>query len=514
MKLPLMAASGQPAAAAKGVATSTGAPLGAQGGTPAGSGASFGAQLRAALGGRPAGPGAEPLADAPANSAGDPGVPMGAAGDAAAPDNVAQAPVNAAVPADPAAMQFWAATLQQVGSVSAAAVQANPVSAGVDGARQVQAMAGDGAVSAAPSGAQPMGELPFGAQPTSATAATAAADVAVADGSGAAVPAAMGADVDVAAPAVPAGVPVVVQDSGNSAGKPAPMAQSQMAASNPTPGSPAAGEPQDDPVQDGLVQDGGKAKPGTTVTGPATAPAAPATAAVLPGSAVPGAAIPGAADTPLTPAAQEPGTAKQASTAAVVDGLGAAPQAAPNDPAGLPREASAAVVGAPANPGNLALPAAPVPVQAPLVSAAPAAPGAAPLAEQLARPLFTLAGAPLGEHVMTVNVVPEGLGPVTVRAHLAADGIRIELVSATDAGRDSLRTMLSDLKRDLAAGGMASTVSLGAGTGGQEPGPGQQRGHAGPAHPWAAGRGEPPAPAEQRNAPAPAGANRSLDITV
>lgn len=153
------------------------------------------------------------------------------------------------------------------------------------------------------------------------------------------------------------------------------------------------------------------------------------------------------------------------------------------------------------------------------MSAPAAAAGAAvvapPLAEQLARPLFSLAGAPLGEHVMTVNVVPEGLGPVTVRAHLAADGIRIELVSATDAGRDSLRTLLPDLKRDLAAGGLASSLSLGTGSGAPEQGAGQQRSHTGPAHPLAvAGRGEPPAQAERHNAPPPAAINSSLDITV
>ena len=62
---------------------------------------------------------------------------------------------------------------------------------------------------------------------------------------------------------------------------------------------------------------------------------------------------------------------------------------------------------------------------------------------------------------MTINVVPDSLGPVTVRAHLSADGVRIELMTAGDAGRDGLRSILGDLRRDLAAGGMPSSLSVG-----------------------------------------------------
>ncbi|UIK88534.1 flagellar hook-length control protein FliK [Arthrobacter polaris] len=117
----------------------------------------------------------------------------------------------------------------------------------------------------------------------------------------------------------------------------------------------------------------------------------------------------------------------------------------------------------------------PAPVQLPALASVPPAAAPAPvhapvLAQQLARPLFTLVGAPLGEHVMKISVVPDSLGPVTVRAQLSAEGIHIELFSASDAGREGLRHILADLRRDLAAGGMASSVSLGSGNTAQDHG--------------------------------------------
>lgn len=109
----------------------------------------------------------------------------------------------------------------------------------------------------------------------------------------------------------------------------------------------------------------------------------------------------------------------------------------------------------------------PVPTAVPAVQ--PSAPAGTPmLNEQLARPLFSLTSAPLGEHVMTIDVNPESLGPVTVRAHLATDGIRIELMSPSDAGREGLRTILMDLRRDLAAGGMPASLSVASGNGAQD----------------------------------------------
>jgi len=89
-----------------------------------------------------------------------------------------------------------------------------------------------------------------------------------------------------------------------------------------------------------------------------------------------------------------------------------------------------------------------------------------PLAGQLARPLFQLAAGHAGTHVMTVQLAPDSLGPVTLRAHLGADGVRIELLAATDAGRDGLRGILPELRRELAAQGVASSLDLSGSSGG------------------------------------------------
>jgi len=161
-----------------------------------------------------------------------------------------------------------------------------------------------------------------------------------------------------------------------------------------------------------------------------------------------------------------------------------------------------------------------VPVPALLGTAAPAAAHAAlpappPLVEQLARPLFTLATAPLGEHVMKIDVVPDALGPVTVRAHLGVDGIRIELMSASDSGREGLRAILADLRRDLAAGGMQSSLTLGGGNASSHQGNGQpgQSGRQASGTPWAAPAPETGTPHRSKAAALSADDN-SLDITV
>ena len=91
--------------------------------------------------------------------------------------------------------------------------------------------------------------------------------------------------------------------------------------------------------------------------------------------------------------------------------------------------------------------------------------GQASLAEQVRGPVLALRTAAPGEHVLTLKVTPENLGPVQVRAHIGAEGIRIELVGATDAAREGLRNLLTDLRRDLAGTGMNASLSLGADSG-------------------------------------------------
>ncbi|MGG1909129.1 hypothetical protein AB1285_18715 [Microbacterium sp. NRRL B-14842] len=65
-------------------------------------------------------------------------------------------------------------------------------------------------------------------------------------------------------------------------------------------------------------------------------------------------------------------------------------------------------------------------------------------------PWCPLAQAPDGDHRITLTVSPENLGPVTVRALIAGSTIRIELHAPGELGRDALRAILGDLRRDLA----------------------------------------------------------------
>lgn len=113
-------------------------------------------------------------------------------------------------------------------------------------------------------------------------------------------------------------------------------------------------------------------------------------------------------------------------------------------------------------------------------ASAPAVAATAPspaFTEQLTGGLARLRLAPTGEHVLTVHVTPEDLGPVRVQAHISADGVRIELLGATDASREALRSVLGDLRRDLAATGLDADLRLAADGSGS--GPGAQAGDAG-----------------------------------
>ncbi|GAB3136725.1 flagellar hook-length control protein FliK [Marisediminicola antarctica] len=121
-----------------------------------------------------------------------------------------------------------------------------------------------------------------------------------------------------------------------------------------------------------------------------------------------------------------------------------------------PPAASATVAAAPAVP--LVNPAA-SPAASPAVSPG-AQPTPAPLAAQVAAPLFTLAAAGRGEHLLTISVTPDSLGPVTVRAHVTGEGVRVELFAPSDLGRDALRAILPELRRDLAGAGLGGTLDL------------------------------------------------------
>ena len=83
------------------------------------------------------------------------------------------------------------------------------------------------------------------------------------------------------------------------------------------------------------------------------------------------------------------------------------------------------------------------------------------LAEQLGARLTTLKTMPAGEHVMTLRVDPESIGPVRVVAHIGVGGVRIELVGVTEQAREALRSALPELRRDLAAAGLPAELDLG-----------------------------------------------------
>lgn len=118
----------------------------------------------------------------------------------------------------------------------------------------------------------------------------------------------------------------------------------------------------------------------------------------------------------------------------------------------------------PANPPSTASAAPAAPVDARSVTASmQAAPAPTPrphLLPQLSTPVLALARAADGEHSVTLTVSPETLGPVTVRARIGAGGIRLELHAATDAGREALRAILTDLRRDLAVAAPGSSLSV------------------------------------------------------
>ncbi len=96
--------------------------------------------------------------------------------------------------------------------------------------------------------------------------------------------------------------------------------------------------------------------------------------------------------------------------------------------------------------------AAPLPTVTPVSSTDAATTANRAVAAQVAPVVLSIAQRPMGTHQLTMTVNPDSLGPVTVRAHISASGdVQVELSGATDAGRDALRTMLVELRRDLAA---------------------------------------------------------------
>lgn len=191
------------------------------------------------------------------------------------------------------------------------------------------------------------------------------------------------------------------------------------------------------------------AAPTTSATGaaapaPGAGPAADAAwqaaeQAAVAAPAAAGQAVTGPATPQATPAPAVPAGVAGATGTTGAEGMAATPSVAVAEP--------------PAGPSPAAPPAAPV----------PARPLAEQLAPQLGVRLGALRDAGPGTHVLTMRVEPESFGPVRVVAHIGTEGVRIELLGATDAARDALRAALPDLRRDLVAAGLqGGSLDLGA----------------------------------------------------
>ncbi|VXB63332.1 flagellar hook-length control protein FliK [Citricoccus sp. K5] len=90
--------------------------------------------------------------------------------------------------------------------------------------------------------------------------------------------------------------------------------------------------------------------------------------------------------------------------------------------------------------------------------------------QQLSTPVVQAAGRavslPNGTHLATVRISPEALGPVTIEA-ISRDGVvRLEMTAATEAGRENLRAVLGELRRELAGAQAGATLDLSGGSSG------------------------------------------------
>ena len=179
----------------------------------------------------------------------------------------------------------------------------------------------------------------------------------------------------------------------------------------------------------------------------------PPVVAATPGSAPD---APAAGAEPLPSPAQSPIATAAAGTLPVV--AAATPPA--KDGSARPDQPAAPTPAAPAPVVSVS------PTSTPIITA-PDAAAALPrtVAAQVAPVVLSIVQRPVGSHQLTMTVNPDTLGPVTVRAHISAGGeVRVELLGATDAGREALRTIVADLRRDLAAVMPHASLALGSST--------------------------------------------------
>ncbi|PYY43340.1 flagellar hook-length control protein FliK [Curtobacterium sp. MCPF17_046] len=312
------------------------------------------------------------------------------------------------------------------------------------------------AVAAAPTGLDTAGALAPASGPSTTAAdrsstgseTTRAADVVTADGaggpSGPSAPIVAVGSPDAGAAVATGAVPAIAVPAAAATGSP----------SGSTAGATGSGVGTPTPVA--------TAPSATGQSAPAQADPAPATPALsTPALSTPALATPALATPALsTPALAAPATPAPTTAGAAAGGAQsgaarpghAAGAAAPDQGGtGLPavtRTDAPVVLAAPATTGSTAATSGATAPAAPIGTAAPNQ----PLTQQLARPLFSLAAAGPGQHVVTVQLTPDALGPVTVRAHVTGHGMHVELFAASDAGRDAVRQILPDLRREAAGG--------------------------------------------------------------
>lgn len=83
------------------------------------------------------------------------------------------------------------------------------------------------------------------------------------------------------------------------------------------------------------------------------------------------------------------------------------------------------------------------------------------LFDQMQHQLSRLKALGQGQHQLKLAINPETFGPVRVAANFHADGtVHLQLLGASEAARDQLRQVLSDLRRDLASTGLQADLDV------------------------------------------------------
>lgn len=93
----------------------------------------------------------------------------------------------------------------------------------------------------------------------------------------------------------------------------------------------------------------------------------------------------------------------------------------------------------------------------------PVSAGASPklIHEQLRGTVVRMVSDAHGNKLIKVRLHPEELGPVTVKATFESSGVKIELIPANDAARETVKAALQELRRDLLAHNSSATLDMG-----------------------------------------------------